>query len=119
MRMVISTIVVVFTLLVGIAILMPVLKSVTEQASASGIPSSVNLIINLVPVIIAVGIIMVVAGMFTSGGDYPSDEETEEEPEPEPEPIAVKRKDAVRILMERYANGEISSEEYTDKMARL
>jgi uncharacterized membrane protein len=59
-------------------------------------------------------------GMFTSGGDYPSDEETEEpEEEPEPEPIAVKRKDAVRILMERYANGEISSEEYTDKMARL
>jgi uncharacterized membrane protein len=96
---------------------MPVLKSVTEQASASGIPSSVNLIMNLVPVIIAIGIIMVVAGMITSGGDSSDEEEVEEEPEPEP--IAVKRKDAVRILMERYANGEITSEEYSEKMSRL
>jgi uncharacterized membrane protein len=117
MRMIISTIVVVFTLLVGIVILMPVLKSVTEQASASGIPSSVNLIMNLVPGIIAVGLIMVVAGMFTSGGDSYDEEEVEEEPEPEP--IKVKRKDAVRILMERYANGEISSEDYSDRMSRL
>ena len=103
---------------ISIVIIMPVLSSVsTELSSTAEIPGSVNVILNLIPAVIAVAIIMVVAGMFTSGGD--SSDEGEVEEEPEPEPIKVKRKDAVRILMERYANGEISSEDYSDRMSRL
>lgn len=37
----------------------------------------------------------------------------------EPEPIQVKRKDAQRILMERFARGEITNEQYTEQMSRL
>lgn len=105
-------------MIAAIIILIPIISSLSDDLSAKAeIPGSVNVVLNLIPVALAMGIIMVVAGMFTSGGDESSEEEVEEEPEPEP--IAVKRKDAVRILMERYANGEITSEDYTEAMSRL
>jgi len=118
MRTLIAFIATIGVMIAGIIILIPVISSISEEASANAdIPGSVNLIITLIPVMLVVAIIMVVFGMFSSGGDSSDEEEVEEEPEPEP--IKVKRKDAVRILMERYANGEISSEEYTDRMSRL
>ena len=116
MRLLISFIATIGVMIAGIIILIPVISSLSDELSSPAeIPGSVNLVLGLLPVFIAVALIMTVMGMFSSGGT----EADIVEVEPEPEPIEVKRKDAVRILMERYANGEISSEEYTDKMARL
>lgn len=37
----------------------------------------------------------------------------------EPEPIRIKRIDAVKLAMERYARGEITKEQYNEIMANL
>jgi hypothetical protein len=41
------------------------------------------------------------------------------EEEPDPEPIRIKRRDAMKLAMERYARGEITTQEYNEIMANL
>lgn len=105
-------------IIIAVAIVIPVLSQMTKDTTIiHGLPQTVTTVIAILPVLVAAAIFMVIFDMFSSRSDGESEEEVEEEPEPEP--IAVKRKDAVRILMERYANGEITSEEYTERISRL
>jgi uncharacterized membrane protein len=118
MRIVKHFIALMIVIIIGVAIVIPILSKVTEDTTIiHSLPQTATTVISIIPVIIAIPLFMIVLGMFTGGSDGESLEEVEEEPEPEP--IAVKRKDAVRILMERYANGEITSEEYTERISRL
>jgi uncharacterized membrane protein len=75
--------------------------------------ATINLILQLLPVIIIIGTI---AGVLNSlmhfGGSSPSLDGGTIEPE-QPD------KDAEEILRRRFAMGEISEEEYTSRMARL
>jgi uncharacterized membrane protein len=75
--------------------------------------ATINLILQLLPVIIVIG---TVAGVLNSlmhfGGSSPSsDIGTIEHEQPD--------KDAEEILRRRFAMGEISEEEYTSRMSRL
>ena len=69
-------------------------------------------------VVIAISILSVVSFTF---GKPVCDDIDDEEPNDEPtmEQIKKARKSAYQILAESYARGEITDEEYTDRMARL
>jgi len=73
-------------------------------------------IVMLVIVVISISMAVLTAFSGTSSiiDRYPVGEDDEE-----PEDIKEVEKDARAILMKRYVNGEISDEEYTDKMSRL
>jgi len=139
--MIISVIVV---MVIGVAVIIPVITEVGKDANISKtIGPTGNVILNLFPLFVAVSMILIIVGMFFPSGDsmfsssdddYSSsdekdeDEKEEEESEEheqeqeEPSEQSDRTKQqllAEKILKKRYARGEISDEEYTEKMARL
>jgi uncharacterized membrane protein len=130
-------------LIIGIAVVMPVMTDINKNINLSDFFKSsstdtlVTTLIQILPLFIAIALILVVVGMFPFGGrSYGSSddeveesesekEEEEEEKEEEPEeasPESDRTKQqllAEKILKRRYARGELTDEEYTEKMARL
>lgn len=108
-------------MVIGVAIIAPLVNQISATTDLGGSGSPLSSLMSLFPIVVAIGLIMAVAGMFMGGGDYtPSTDTDDEEVEyEEPEPVSVKRKDAERIIMERFARGEITEEVYTSMMARL
>lgn len=76
-------------------------------------PVAVLLMVMIIPLMA----ILSISRMY-SDNDLELEEDTEEDITPM-EQIKKARKTAAEILAERYARGELSDEEYTDKMARL
>lgn len=122
MKMIIQDISILVAVVIGVAVIIPVISSITSDPEITGdLPDGAVTLINILPIFIAIAMIMVVVGLFGFGDSETSDEEEEEEEEPEPVMVQKKKaqKSAYEILAEKYAKGEISDEEYTNKMARL
>ena len=79
----------------------------------------VGMIVILPAAIIALFILYFITGTIsTISTDEEYDEEYDDD-ESDEEPEKKAKKTAYEILSERFARGEISDEEYTEKMARL
>jgi hypothetical protein len=107
-----------FILLVVFLAFFPMINNVLE--TTSGVPEPMIPIIQIGFCIFPVSLIG-----FTFFSSWGSDEETstdDEEDFEEEEPLEEMKKahkSAYQILAERFAKGEISDEEYTERMARL
>lgn len=103
-------------IIIAIAVVIPILSQVTTDTTIiHSLPQTVTNLLSILPLFIGVAILVSVLGLFSSR----TDEESVDEEMEEPEDIKEVEKDARSILMKRYINGEISDEEYTNKMARL
>ena len=95
------------------------IPSIADAMRPSGVTKNgMDTVIGTLPIVVIVTIPLVKMSIVFFGG-CSDDEIVEDDDEPEPEPLRVKRKDAERIIMERYAKGDISSEQYTEMMSRL
>jgi uncharacterized membrane protein len=104
-------------IIVAIVIIIPILSKVNEDTTIiHSLPQTATTLLAIFPLwFIGVAILVSVFSLFSSR----TDEEFVDEEMEEPEDIKEVEKDARSILMKRYINGEISDEEYTNKMARL
>jgi uncharacterized membrane protein len=110
-------------IIVSVAVVFPILSQVTTEANIHSLPDSVKTLVQILPVVVAIAIIVSIVGLFSFGEYEETDVELDEEGEVDEEPplkqLKKARKSAYEILAERYARGEISDEEYTEKMCRL
>jgi len=143
---------VMIVLVIGVAVVVPVITEVSKQGSqgnvsgnqinisSTGTPFYIdgitNTILQMMPIFIFVAVILVVVCMFPFGdlfhrtsfdddGDA-GDKEVEEADQVTPEELPKEKSDktkerlwAEEILKRRYARGEISTEEYNERMANL
>jgi uncharacterized membrane protein len=113
-------------MIIGVAVVVPILNQVSRDANISGKPgvgSTVSTLVSVVPVVLAVAVILSVFGFLGSSDGSSSDDE-EDDPEspeelPEEHDRSKERLWAEEILKRRYARGEISTEEYNERMANL
>jgi uncharacterized membrane protein len=81
----------------------------------AGIEQVVTNMLQFIPVVVILGIcgnVLMSMTHFGGGGETSS-------PEPPAEPKETPREEAERILMDRFARGEMTEEAYTSAMARL
>jgi uncharacterized membrane protein len=103
-------------IIIAVAVVIPILSQVTTDTTIiHSLSETVTTLLAIFPLFIGVAILVSVFSLFSSR----TDEEFVDEEMEEPEDIKEVEKDARSILMKRYINGEISDEEYTNKMARL
>jgi uncharacterized membrane protein len=138
-------------LIIGVAVVVPVITEVSKQGTQGNVSGNqtnistmlepyamdgiTNTILQTMPIFIAVAVILVIVGMFPFGDIFhrtsfddedAGDKEVEEAdpvtPEELPEEKSDKTKErlwAEEILKRRYARGEISTQEYNERMANL
>jgi uncharacterized membrane protein len=112
--------------IIGVAVILPLFTAVLNEINVTGGDiggSTVNALVGFLPVCVVIVVILSVVGMVAGGsGDYVSDEEDDpEEPDDIPETHDYKKERvfAEELLRRRYARGEISSEEFTERMSHL
>jgi uncharacterized membrane protein len=125
-KMLKELIIIIVLLVIGVAVVLPVLNSLSEELPDGSESQFIKSVIPMLPVFFGIAILVSVIGMFTGGGNSyyedVEDEEIVEEEEVDETPLEQTkkaRKSAYEILAERYAKGEISDEDYTEAMARL
>lgn len=139
MRGMMEMVVVMVVLIIGVAVILPVFNEISKTPEMKNITRAspfIPTIINLIPLFIGIAMILVVVGMFlpstdTWGSSSSDDEDTGDEEVEEADPVkpeelpkgeSDKTKErlwAEEILKRRYARGELTDEEYTEKMSRL
>lgn len=116
MKWYVVAIAVVFILLVGTALWVFGFPSLPE--TTGGISNSLMTVAGIIPVFVIIGVIMAIITALTSlMGDAPSEETDEEEVKPITHVDGRERGE--RILRERYARGDISTEEYNERMSNI
>lgn len=88
------------------------------MASDVAIEQVVNLLITFIPLIIIIGILASALISISRYGGW-SDFSASSGPSVRVKPKETPREEAERILMDRFARGEMTEEQYTSAMARL
>jgi uncharacterized membrane protein len=106
---------------IAFVVVLPMITEVAKTTADNTQSQTVSLIIRLTPVVMAVGVIVIIIVPILKDTNTIVDEDEAEyyveDTDIDPETLTVR--DAKKILQIRLAKGEITSEDYTERMSRL